>query len=116
MKRALFDTVKVIPYTSGDTIDRNADGACYLSARLAVQATAAGELTVTVSDCDTENGTFTPVTDPFLLLGEKPAELAANDTANVNIDLEGCRRYLQITSSLAGTCALALGDSRDYPV
>lgn len=122
MKRELHQNVKVLPYASGEAVDRNG----YLSAILAVKAAAAGKLTVTVTHGDTDAAADT-VTDEFLFPGSKSEngvcdieDVQAGDTVNFDIDLLGVKRYVKIAVSGAAaanaTCALALGDNYVQPV
>jgi hypothetical protein len=112
MKRELFSTVKVIPYTAGDVVDKHG----FLSAVLGITVGAAGELTLAIEESDEEAGTFTAITDTFALLGSDSATVASGDFVSVNIDVEGMKRYITITPSLEGTCAVALGDPSIAPI
>ena len=129
MKRALFETVKVLPYTSGTSIDLRG----YLSARLGLVATGAGALKIIVKDCDTAGGTFTQVHDTRLFLEATritrdseqkitdvftTATVAVGDELQLDIDLVGCKQFVQVIVSGAGaaTAALALGDRDTSPV
>ena len=59
MKKALFDTVAVLPYTSGSVVDRLG----YESAILAVTVKTSQTATVKIEHCDTDSGTFEAVPD-----------------------------------------------------
>lgn len=118
MKRALFNGSKVLPYTSGDAIDRSG----FLSAVLAVKAAAKGEVSVAVTHCDTQGGSYTAVDDPRLFVGctGKVDEAQSEDVVVFNIDLLGCKQFVKLTTSGAGAaeapCALVLGDPAKAPV
>lgn len=126
MKRELIQNVKVLPYTSGSVIDR----AGFLSAIIAAEALAAGNIKVAISHCDTKNGTFEPVPDEKLFMGgsDEATDLTANDIADFDVDLIGCKQFIKVT--LSGTaaatgsgdtaktaaCAVVLGDTNAQPV
>ena len=119
MKRALFDTVAVLPFTSGSIIPRLG----YASAVLAVTVASKGKAVVTAEHCDTADGTFTAVADSRLFLDnpvEDGAAVIANDTAaeivaNLNIDLTGCKAFVKLTVTGGEAGALAPGDAARYP-
>ena len=126
MKRELIQNVKAIPYTSGAVIDR----AGFLSAVVAVSALAAGNVKLEVTHADASDGIFEAVTDDRLV-AVGPAEakdLKANDIANFDLDLVGCRPFIKITlsgtaatsgsgdSAKTAACAVVLGDSAVQPV
>ena len=118
-KRQLLENVKLLPVTSGTTV---IDRMGFLSAVVGVAA--AGDTAVSVTHCDTDSGTFEPVTDPRLfgdatvVAGDGAASTtipaASGDGLSVDIDLLGCKRYIQVTA--AGAYAIALGDSDTQPV
>ena len=126
MKRAIFENVLVTPYTAGAVIDRSN----FLSAIAAASVTAAGDLTLTVTHCDTADGTFVPANDMRLEANDRGTftedgvitveGLAANDLANVDIDLVGSKQFIKIAfsgSAAAGAAyAYALGDAQYAPV
>lgn len=137
MKRELLENVKVQPYTSGDAIDREG----YLSAVLGVSlGTAAGAPTgitvkVTFTECDTEDGSYTPVADKLVVPGKTTddtgavtieADPAGRELHNIDIDLVGCKQFIKATvavectggtsQSCTATCAIALGDKNVQPV
>lgn len=118
MKRALIETVKVYPYTSGAVIDREG----FLSAILGASVTAAGTLSVEVTHSDTSDGSFAVVDDAFVGVGKALAEVdvAADSIINFDLDLLGCKRYVKLTitagGSAAATYAIALGDKNEQPV
>ena len=118
MKRELLQNIKVLPYASGEAVDRSD----FLSAILAVKAATAGELTVTVTHGDTDTAA-NAVTDAFVFPESKTEngayeieDVKVGDTVNLDIDLLGLKRYVKLTVS--GTAAanaafaLALGDNR----
>lgn len=111
MKRALFGSLFVSPYTSGDAVDRIG----YSSAVLAAKVTAAGTLSVAVTHADAADGTFEAVADERVIL-YGTGEAAENSTVNVGIDLSGCKRFVKITpDGVTATYALALGDCHRAP-
>lgn len=132
MKRMLFEGLQLLPYNSDMVVDRL--GA--LSSVLAVTGnTAATEVTVTLTHCETEDGTFTPALDTRLFLLNTQLEhdsegkitkafvkatLAPGGVLNFDIDLLACRRYVKIkvecTESATVSCALALGDFPTEPI
>lgn len=114
MKRELLENTKVLPYTVSEVLD--CDG--FLSAVLGVKAAANGDLKITVSHCDTSTGTFTDVE-----IGSDTATgLKANEIANFDIDLAGCKQFVKIAvsgsayTSGGSTCAIALGDKSEQPI
>lgn len=120
MKRALFDTIAVLPFASGSVTARLG----YESAVLAVTVAAGTTATVQVEHSDTEDGTFEKVTDSRLFVDNKVDKdgnaLIVNDAeadavANLNIDLIGCKEYVKITVTGGEAGALALGDATDHP-
>ncbi len=120
MKRALFDTVTVLPFTSGSVTARLG----YESAVLAVTVAAGATATVKVEHSDTEDGTFAPVPDTRLFIDNKMDkdgnalivnEAEAEAVANLNIDLIGCKEYVKITVTGGEAGALVLGDATDHP-
>lgn len=121
MKRALFDTVTVLPYSNGSIVDRSG----YESAILAVNVSASKQATVRIETCDTAEGVFEPVKDsrvflddPVNELGEAviPNEAEADAVANLDIDLIGCKAFIRLTVSNGTAGALALGDAAECPV
>lgn len=126
MKRELIQNVKVVPYTSGDAIDREG----FLSAVLSAKAVAAGNLKIAVTHADTSTGTFEAVPDACLVVGggEEVSGLKVNDIANFDIDLVGCKQFVKFTLSgdaaatgsgdtaKAAPCAVVLGDPAQAPV
>jgi len=121
MKRAIFDTVAVLPFTSGSVADRVG----FESAVLALTVAAGKTAVVKVEHSDTADGTFTPVPDTRLFI-DNPVDkdrnaLVKNETkadavANLNIDLIGCKQFVKITVTEGTVAALALGDATDHPV
>ena len=118
MKRALLESVKVIPYTSGDVID--CEG--FLSAIVGANVSTAGTLSVAVTHSDEAAGSFTAVDDAFIGIGKPITGVAveADIIANFDLDLIGCKRYIKITITAGGgaaaTYAVALGDKATQPV
>lgn len=118
MKRELLKNIKVIPYTSGTAIDRES----FLSAVVAASVTAGAKVKIEVTHCDTENGSYTNVTDKLIVVdGTNEAEITAPATVNFDLDLIGCKRFIKITATLTGdsaaaTYAVVLGDPAEMPV
>lgn len=130
MKRALFDTVAVLPFESGSITPRLG----YESAVLAVTVAAGTSATVKVEHSDTEDGPFAKVPDSRLFIdnpvnaeGEAildnteeveaaEGEGAPDSVYNLNIDLIGCKEFIKITVNGGTAGALALGDATDHPV
>lgn len=120
MKRALFDTVTVLPFESESVTGRMG----YESAVLAMTISSGGSATVKVEHSDTESGPFEPVKDSRLFL-DNPVdkdgnavvknEAEAEAVANLNIDLIGCKEFVKITVTGAEAGALVLGDATDQP-
>ena len=122
MKRELLQNVKVLPYTSGDAVDRTG----FLSGVIGAKIGTAGALTLTVTHSD-DNTSYVAVTDK-LVFPEKQTEggtftteeLAVGDVVNIDIDLVGLKNYVKITASGAAatstTLAVVLGDKHVQPV
>lgn len=121
MKRALFDTVAVLPFESGNITPRLG----YESAVLALTVAAGKTAIVNVQHSDTADGTFTSVPDSRLFI-DNPVnkdgnalvknEAEVDAVANLNIDLVGCKEFVKITATDGTIAALALGDATDHPV
>lgn len=117
MKRQLFETIRVIPGGVGAVINRSG----FLSAVLAINVSAGTdeELEVTVQHCDTEGGTFEDVKDSHIGVEGtlRKVIVSANDLANMDIDLIGCKEFIKITvtTSATATYALCLGDPAQAP-
>ena len=121
MKRALFDTVTVLPFASGSVVDRMG----YESAVLAVTVASSGKATVKVEHCDTAEGEFTAIPDSRLFINNPvdkdgnaviANESEAEAVANLDIDLIGCKQFVKFTVENGTAGALALGDATDNPV
>lgn len=130
MKRALFDTVAVLPFESGDITPRLG----YESAILAVTVASGASATVKVEHSDAEDGTFVQVPDSRLFIDNpvntdgnaildntEDVEAAEGESIqdgvfNLNIDLIGCKEFIKITVTGGTAGALALGDATDHPV
>lgn len=122
MKRELIQNVKILPYASDDSVDRNG----FLSAVIGAVIGTAGELTLTVTHSD-DDFSYEAVTDK-LVFPEKQTEggtftteeLEVGDIVNIDIDLVGLKNFVKITASGAAaassTFALALGDKHVQPV
>ena len=94
MKKELLQNVKVLPYKSGDAIDR----AGFLSAVIAVAAKADGDVKIVVTHSDTADGTFEAVSDEKLFVGGngEAAGLTAADVTNFDVDLAGCKPFIKV--------------------
>ena len=121
MKRALFETVAVLPLVSGSVVQRTG----YESAVLALTVAQNASATVKVEHCDTQDGTFEAVGDSRLFVdnpvNESGEAIVKNEgpaaaVANLDIDLVGCKEFIKITVTGGSAGALALGDAIDYPV
>jgi hypothetical protein len=137
MKRELLKNVAVFPYTSAAAQDR--DG--FLSAVLGVVVSTitgtptSAKITVTATECDTVDGTYTPVADALFFAEQdgvvgnvKTISISPTDGGSfqVVLDLVGAKQFikLDIATSFTGgttpaattTSAIALGDSREQPV
>lgn len=137
MKRELIQNVKVLPYTSGNAVDREG----FLSGILAVAlGTATGtpdsiSVKVALTECDTEGGSYTGIKDKNAFVGKTAdadgaimltANATGNEVHNIDIDLAGCKRFVKVTVTVTctggsspectATCAIALGDSQKQPV
>lgn len=120
MKRALFDTVTVLPFESESVTGRMG----YESAILALTISNGAEATVKVEHSDVEAGPFEAVKDSRLFI-DNPVDKDGNAVvkneaeeeavANLSIDLIGCKEYIKITVTGAEAVALALGDSTYQP-
>lgn len=121
MKRAIFDTAAVLPFTSGSIADRTG----FESAVLAVTVAAGKTAAIKVEHSDAADGTFEAVKDSRLFIDNPVnadgAATIANTTeaeavANLNIDLIGCKAFVKITATDGTIGALVLGDATDHPV
>lgn len=131
MKREVFENIKVIPGGTDMVIDRGG----FLSAVLGISVSAgeadageadagdtdtSGTISVKMEHCDTEDGTFEEVADPFIgLTGPlKEFEAEAGDIVNIELDLIGCKQYVKITVTTTAPVesALVLGDPAIAPV
>lgn len=119
MKRELLQNVRVQPLTSGSAIERTG----FLSAVVGAVIGTDGALTLTITHCDTSNGTFETVKDELVFPEKKTKDgayttdtLAKDDVVNIDIDLAGLKDFVKITVSGAAatgtTLAVVLGDSR----
>ena len=121
MKRALFDTVTVLPFASGNVVDRTG----YESAVLAVTVEASQTATIKVETADSTAGPYEPVKDSRIFVdnpvnedGEAVIEneAEAQAVANLDIDLIGCKSCVKITATNGTIGALTLGDATNCPV
>lgn len=125
MKRALFDTVTVLPFASGNVVDRTG----YESAVLAVTVEASQTATIKVETADSTAGPYEPVKDSRIFVdnpvnedgeavieNEAEAQAVAQAVANLDIDLIGCKSCVKITATNGTIGALALGDATNCPV
>lgn len=104
MKRALFDTVTVLPFASGNVVDRTG----YESAVLAVTVEASQTATIKVETADSTAGPYEPVKDSRIFVdnpvnedGEAVIEneAEAQAVANLDIDLIGCNADVLCSTS-----------------
>ena len=91
MKRALFDTVTVLPFASGNVVDRIG----YESAVLAVTVEASQTATIKVETADSTAGPYEPVKDSRIFVdnpvnedGEAVIENEAEAQAVANLDID----------------------------
>lgn len=118
MKRELLKNVKVMPYTLETAIDREG----FLSAVLGIAVTAGETVTVAVTHCDEESGSYEAVEaveDKMLVIdGESTIAVSGVQLVNVDLDLVGCKRYIKInvTGGATATYAVVLGDPAYMPV
>ena len=119
MKRELFENVKVIPGGIGTVIDR--DG--FLSAVIGISASVDENIKLKLEHADTETGTFEELEDPYAgVNGElKDITIGEGNTANICIDLAGCKRYIRFNvegnaSGQETSSAVVLGHSEKEPV
>lgn len=94
MKRELIQNIKVIPYKSGDAIDRER----FLSGVLAVSLGAAtGEPTgitvkIAVTECDTQAGGYTAVKDKHVFIDHNHGCGSCADRIRHHLHQAGCRK------------------------
>ena len=112
MKRALFDTVTVLPFARGNVVDRTG----YESAVLAVTVEASADSTAGPYEPVKDSRIFVdnPVNEDGEAVIENEAEAQA--VANLDIDLIGCKSCVKITATNGTIGALALGDATNCPV
>lgn len=135
MKRALFQSVLVLPYKSGNVIDREG----YLSAAVGTIVAPSAEVKVTVEHSD-DGTTFVPVADERVFpekqteggvltftaptaaaaaaeIGkEAEGSVASGISVNIDVDLLGLKQFVKLTVEGSESLAVALGDSRVQPV
>lgn len=90
MKRALFETVAVLPLVSGSVVQRTGYESAVLALTVAQNATA----TVKVEHCDTQDGTFEAVGDSRLFV-DNPV----NESGEAIVKNEGRRQPLPTWTS-----------------
>lgn len=114
MKRALFDTVTVLPFASGNVVDRTG----YESAVLAVTVEASQTATIKVETADSTAGPYEPVKDSRIFVdnpvnedGEAVIEneAEAQAVANLDIDLIGCNTLFGSLSGSSVAASVAIG-------
>jgi len=125
MKRALFQNITAIPYTSGSAIDRSG----FLSAVIGANVAAGACVTVKVEHSD-DGETFVPVTDKLVFpekqttggeyTFENPTVEGAGDAdsvVNIDVDLLGLKTIVKFTmTGTDGALVVVLGDSISQPV
>ena len=99
MKRNLYESIKIKQSASGAAVDR--DGC--LSAVFAADVSAisgsptSSGVSIAVTHCDTESGTYTAVDDERLFVGCKAEQAVAVGKQTIwNIDLLACKRYIKV--------------------
>ena len=121
MKRELFENAKVIPYTSGDAIERSG----FLSLVLGCKVGTTGDLIVTITDSK-DGEAYETVKDEMVFVSKASKDGAItesgvekDDVVNFDIDLVGLKQYIKITvsgtASANTTLAVTLGDSAVQP-
>lgn len=144
MKRTLFESISVIPYTSGDAIDREG----FLSAIIAANAASGATVTVKVEHSD-DGETFVPAADELVFPeskttggvftfkaptitaeavvaseggSEAPATSgkdsdtsSAGSVVNIDVDLLGLKNIVKFTVTGASDLAVVLGDGTAQP-
>lgn len=128
MKRQLFESIKSMPYDSGQSVDRL--GA--LSAVLAIGMTAADPgafAVVSVTHAETETSTFEPTADERMFMNDtyvlRDADgqfeksfvrlpVAANDLVNVEIDLVSCAQFIKINVEYVDTHGVSVSATATY--
>ena len=128
MKRNLFQNVLVMPYKTGDVIDRNG----YLSAVVGAVVSSGGSMSVIVEHSeDGEN--FVPVADERVFpeqqteggkftfkepVGAEDEDGPVDTTGvvNVEVDLLGLKQFVKLTVEGSDSLAVVLGDSSVQPV
>ena len=133
MKRALFENVRVKPYTSGAAIDREGflSGLLHIDVGTITGSPTAAKVTVAATHCDTSNGTFAAPDDTLVFPGGKEFDIDMTATTpaldkTIPVDFVGCKRYVKLTVTVAFTggstpastnaFAIALGDRDMQPV
>ena len=125
MKRALFQNITAIPYTSGNIVDREG----FLSAVIGANVASGAEMTVKVEHSD-DGETFVPVEDKLVFpekqttggeyaFKNEPVEGAeeAGGVVNVDVDLVGLKPFVKFTVTGAdGGLVVVLGDASVQPV
>jgi len=130
MKRALFQSVLVLPYKSGNVIDREG----YLSAVVGTIVAPSAEVKVTVEHSD-DGETFVPVTDELVFPEAKTkggeytfknepikaedveGDVPAGGVVNIDVDLVGLKNIVKFTvTGNDGGLVVVLGDSAAQPV
>lgn len=134
MKRELFQNISAIPYTSGESINREG----FLSAVIGANVASGATVKVTVEHSD-DGETFVPVTDELVFPDTKTkngvltftaptvtaetVDAAEGDTAvpaggvvNIDVDLVGLMSFIRFTVEGASELAVVLGDSSIQPV
>jgi len=138
MKRELFQNITVIPYISGNPIDRTG----FLSAVLGFNAASGASVTVKVEHSDdgtsfegvtdelvfpdikTEGGTYSfkaPTVTAVVAAAEGDSETtttpaSAGSVVNLDVDLVGLKPFVKFTLTGATDPVVVLGDSTSQPV
>lgn len=134
MKRALFGSVRVLPFATGDVIDRQGmlSGVLGVSIPEITGSPESVSVNITATHGDTVDGTLAEINadaSPMFWLGNPLVIKLDGKTAlqyNIPMDFLGCKRYVKLAVAMAfnggtdpaGTpaYALALGDPDYMPV
>lgn len=84
MKRALFDTVTVLPFASGNVVDRTG----YESAVLAVTVEASQTATIKVETADSTAGPYEPVKDSRIFV-DNPVNEDVQEISSLSMTADG---------------------------
>ncbi len=138
MKRTLFNSIKALPYTLDEAVDRLGT----LSAVLGIAVSAAAEgaqARVTLTHADAKDGSYEPVLDHRVFMDETGTDrdgdghvaaafttvtVAEGDLVNIEIDLLGCKQFIKVSvaytaegadAEVTAAYVLTLGDFDTNP-